>query len=41
MLAVEGYAVMLLPVVLGSAGRHFKSLGRATGEKDIPYARIK
>jgi hypothetical protein len=28
-LAAEGYDVMLLPVVLGSAGTHFKCLDRA------------
>jgi hypothetical protein len=32
MLAVEGYDVVLLPVVLGSAGTLFKCLDRATKE---------
>jgi hypothetical protein len=39
MLAVEGYDVGLLPVVLGSAGTLFKCLGGATKEMDIPNAR--
>jgi hypothetical protein len=37
--AAEGYDVMLLPVVLGSAGTLFKCLDRATKEMDIPNAR--
>jgi hypothetical protein len=39
LLAAEGYDVMLLPVVLGSAGPLFKCLERATEERDIPHAR--
>jgi hypothetical protein len=35
----EGYDLMLLPVVLGSAGTLFKCLDRATKEMDIPNAR--
>jgi hypothetical protein len=41
LLAAEGYDVMLLPVVLGSAGTPFKCLERATKEMDIPNARRK
>jgi hypothetical protein len=37
--AAEGYAVMLLSVVLGSAGTLFKCLDRATKEMDIPNGR--
>jgi hypothetical protein len=40
-LAAEGYDVMLLPIVLGSAGTLFKCLDRATKEMDIPNARKK
>jgi hypothetical protein len=39
--AAEGYDVMLLPVVLGSAGTLFRCLDRATTEMDIPNARKK
>jgi hypothetical protein len=39
LLAAEGYDVMLLPIVLGSAGTLFKCLDRATKEMDIPNAR--
>jgi hypothetical protein len=39
-LASPGYDVMLLPVVLGSAGT-LKCLDRATKEMDIPTARKK
>jgi hypothetical protein len=39
LLAAEGYDVMLLPVVLGSAGTLFKCLDRATKEMDISNAR--
>jgi hypothetical protein len=38
-LAAEGYDVMLLPIVLGSAGTLFKCLHRATQEMDISNAR--
>jgi hypothetical protein len=41
LLATEEYDVVLLPVVLGSAGALFKCLERATKEKDIPNARKK
>jgi hypothetical protein len=41
LLAAEGYDVMLLPIVLGSAGTLFKCLDRATKEMDIPNAREK
>jgi hypothetical protein len=41
LLAAEGYEVMLLPVVLGSAGTLFKCLDRAKKEMDIPNARKK
>jgi hypothetical protein len=41
LLAAEGYDVMLLPIVLGSAGTHFRSLDCATKEMDIPNARKK
>jgi hypothetical protein len=41
LIAAEGYDVMLLPVVLGSAGTLFKFLDRATKEMDIPNARRK
>jgi hypothetical protein len=41
MLAAEECAVMLLLVVLESAGTLFKLLGRATKEMDIPNARKK
>jgi hypothetical protein len=36
LLAAEWYDVMLLPIVLGSAGTLFKCLDRATKEIDIP-----
>jgi hypothetical protein len=36
LLAVKGYDVMLLPVVLGSAGTPFKCLDRAAKEMNIP-----
>jgi hypothetical protein len=39
LLAAEEYEVMLLPVVLGSAGTLFKCLDRATQEMEIPNAR--
>jgi hypothetical protein len=39
LLAAEGYDVVLLPVVLASAGTLFKCLERATNEMDIPNAR--
>jgi hypothetical protein len=38
-LAVEGYDVLLLPVVLGSAGTIWKCLDRATKEMDTPTAK--
>jgi hypothetical protein len=41
MLAVERHDVMLLPVVLGSAGTLFICLDRATKEMDITNARKK
>jgi hypothetical protein len=41
LLAAEGYDVMLLPIVLGSAGTLFQCLDRATKETDIPNARKK
>jgi hypothetical protein len=41
LLAAEGYDVMLLPIVLGSAGTLFKCLDCATKEMDIPNARKK
>jgi hypothetical protein len=41
LLAAEGYDVVLLPGVLGSAGAFFKCLERATKEMDIPNARKK
>jgi hypothetical protein len=41
LLAAEGYDVILLPIVLGSAGTLFKCLDRATKEMDIPNARKK
>jgi hypothetical protein len=41
LLAAEGCDVMLLPVVLGSAGTLFKCLDRATEEMDIPKAKRK
>jgi hypothetical protein len=41
LLAAEAYDVMLLPVVLESAGTLFKCLDRATKEMDIPNARNK
>jgi hypothetical protein len=41
LLAAEEYDVMLLPVVLGSAGTLFKCLDWATEERDIPHARKK
>jgi hypothetical protein len=41
LLAGEGYDVMLLSFVLGSAGTLFKCLDRATKEMDIPNARKK
>jgi hypothetical protein len=36
LLAEEGYDVMLLPIVLGSAGTLFKCLDRATKEMGHP-----
>jgi hypothetical protein len=39
LLAAEGYDVILLPIVLRSAGTFFKCLDRATKEMDIPNAR--
>jgi hypothetical protein len=36
MLPAEGYDVMLLPVVLGSAGTHLKCLDLATIELAFP-----
>jgi hypothetical protein len=36
LLAAEGYDVMLLPVVLGSAETLFKSVDRATEKTNIP-----
>jgi len=39
LLATEGFDVMLLPIVLWSAGTLFKCLDRATTEMDIPNAR--
>jgi len=39
LLATEGYDVLLLPIVLESAGTLFKCLERATTEMDIPNAR--
>jgi hypothetical protein len=36
LLAAEGYDVMLLPTVLGSAGTLFKCIHRATKEMDTP-----
>jgi hypothetical protein len=41
LLAAEGYDVVLLPIVLGSAVALFKCLDRATKEMDIPNARKK
>jgi hypothetical protein len=41
LLAAEGYDVMLLPIVLGSAGTLLECLDRATKEIDIPNARRK
>jgi hypothetical protein len=41
LLASGGYDVMLLPIVLGSAGTLFKCLDRATKEMDIPNTRKK
>jgi hypothetical protein len=35
LLAAEGYDVMLLPVVLGSAGTIFKCLDRVTKEMKV------
>jgi hypothetical protein len=41
LLTAEGYDVMLLPIVLGSAGTLFKCLDCATKEMDIPNTRKK
>jgi hypothetical protein len=41
LLTTQGYDVVLLPVVLGSAGTLFKCLERAATENDIPTARKK
>jgi hypothetical protein len=41
LLGSEGCDVMVLPVVLGSAGTLFKCLDRATKEKNIPNERKK
>jgi hypothetical protein len=38
LLAAEGYDVMLLPVVLGSAGTLLTGVDRAPNEMDIPTA---
>jgi len=39
LLATEGYDVMLLPILLGSAGTLFKCIDCATKGTDIPNAR--
>jgi hypothetical protein len=41
LLAAEGYDVMLLPIILRSAGTLIKCLDRATKEMNIPNARKK
>jgi hypothetical protein len=41
LLAAEGYGVVLLPIVLGSAGTLFECLDGATKEMEIPNARKK